>query len=54
MPVLAGSRLLSGAAMAPFARLLEHTLVMSGDTAPAHADLQGWPADVYQPAVVPL
>ncbi len=39
------SRLLSGAVMKPKSMLLEHTLVLSGDLAPANVTLCGWPAE---------
>ena len=42
-----GSRLLSGASMAPDACLLEHTLIMAGDVAEEGTTYQGWPADEF-------
>ena len=43
-----GSRLLSGAEIGEDACLLEHTLIMSGDTADNGKTYQGWPADVLK------
>jgi len=40
--------------MEPHACLLEHTLVLSGDVAPARGVLQGWPSESYRPSAVPL
>ncbi|CAM9934655.1 unnamed protein product, partial [Phaeothamnion confervicola] len=40
----AGVRIMSGASTEPGARLLEHTLVLPGDTVGAGATWQGWPA----------
>jgi len=43
-----GSRLLSGAEMGEDTCLLEHTLIMGGDTADDGKTYQGWPADVFK------
>lgn len=43
-----GSRLLSGATMKADSCLLEHTLVMSGDTVGEGETMQGWPAEIYK------
>ncbi|KIN03273.1 hypothetical protein OIDMADRAFT_40858 [Oidiodendron maius Zn] len=43
-----GSRLLSGASMGEDVTLLEHTLIMAGDSADDGVTYQGWPADIYQ------
>ncbi|KAI9149614.1 putative NRPS-like protein biosynthetic cluster [Paramyrothecium foliicola] len=42
-----GSRLLSGATMKARSCLLEHTLIMSGDTVEKGVTMQGWPAERF-------
>ncbi|KAK3361859.1 hypothetical protein B0T24DRAFT_690371 [Lasiosphaeria ovina] len=42
-----GSRLLSGATMQKDSCLLEHTMVMGGETVEAGVTMQGWPAEVF-------
>jgi len=42
-----GARLLSGAAMAKEACLMEHTLVMGGDEVEEGAAVQGWPGEEF-------
>ncbi|KAK5653684.1 hypothetical protein OQA88_8714 [Cercophora sp. LCS_1] len=42
-----GSRLLSGAKMESDTVLLEHTLVMGGETVEKGTTMQGWPAEVF-------
>jgi acetyltransferase-like isoleucine patch superfamily enzyme len=49
-----GSRLLSGAEMGEDTCLLEHTLIMGGDTADDGKTYQGWPADVFKGARMKL
>lgn len=48
-----GSRLLSGATMLADSCLLEHTLIMGGDTVDEGATMQGWPADVFEGERIP-
>lgn len=43
-----GSRLLSGARMEKDTCLLEHTLVMAGDTVDEGCTIQGWPGELFQ------
>lgn len=45
----ANSRLISGAKMADYSELLEHTLVLPGDTVPKGQACQGWPATEHIP-----
>jgi carbonic anhydrase/acetyltransferase-like protein (isoleucine patch superfamily) len=45
----ANSRLISGAKMAENSEMLEHTLVLPGDTVPKGQACQGWPASEYIP-----
>jgi hypothetical protein len=41
-----GSRLMSGASMGGCSMLLEHTLILSGDSVDAYTVWQGWPSKV--------
>jgi len=43
-----GSRVLRGAVVGEDAVLLEHTLILEGDTAEDGTVYQGWPADIYR------
>lgn len=45
----ANSRLISGAKMAENSEMLEHTLVLPGDTVPKGQACQGWPASEHIP-----
>jgi carbonic anhydrase/acetyltransferase-like protein (isoleucine patch superfamily) len=49
-----GSRLLSGATMKNDSCLLEHTLIMGGDIVEEKWTMQGWPAERYMGARLPL
>jgi len=42
-----GARLLSGGHMEPYSMLLEHSLVMPGDTVDERTVLQGWPTRLH-------
>ncbi|KAK0724139.1 hypothetical protein B0H67DRAFT_483049 [Lasiosphaeris hirsuta] len=48
-----GSRLLSGGTMMADSCLLEHTLIMGGDTVDEGVTMQGWPADVFEGKRIP-